>query len=357
MSKILLAEDNRDNQAVYRKMLERAGYDIDIAENGKEAIEAFRNSFHDLILMDLQMPEMDGMEAAAQIRRLDSGRRVPIIAFTALPSDAHRQACLDQGMNDFLNKPCDEKTLLSCIETWLDKRPMVLVVDDMKESRQLLKRYLKETPYAFVAARNGVEAIAAFKKNDRISLILMDMEMPVMNGYTAARTLCSLMGERKIPIIAMTAHEGEQQVQQCLRAGCTGYISKPFTAQSVMRALSEHLKRPETVLQCDQEKGPGDKKVVEIEPDIAELVPGFLNNRKNDAIKIRGLLAEGKLGEIRVIGHSMAGSAGGYGFPEIGTMGRAIETAALASRTEEIRKVSSLLMEYLATVIVVEKKA
>jgi len=113
----------------------------------------------------------------------------------------------------------------------------------------------------------------------------MDMEMPVMDGYTAARTIRALAGQRKLPIIAMTAHEGEDELQQCLRAGCTGYLSKPVTCQSVMWALSEHLKRPETVSHCDQVKGPAENNVVEIDPDLAELVPGFLNNRKKDTRK------------------------------------------------------------------------
>lgn len=356
MFKILFAEDNKENQAVYQRMLKGAGYAVDIAENGREAVAAFRRASYDLVLMDIQMPEMDGMEAAGQIRRLDSGKRVPIIAFSALPSYPHRQVCLDHGMNDFLHKPCNEETLLSCIETWQDKRPLVLIVDDMKESRQLLKHYLKDTPYAFLSARNGVEAIAAFKKNDSISLILMDMEMPVMDGYTAARTIRSLMGKKNVPIIAMTAHEGEDELQQCLRAGCTGYLSKPVTCQSVMRALSEHLKRPETASHCDQVKAPGENNVVEIDPDLAELVPGFLQNRKKDAEKMSELLAEENFGEIRIIGHSMAGSAGGYGFPEIGKIGRAIETAALGLQTEDIKKANRILREYLATVIVVEKK-
>ncbi len=356
MFKIILAEDNKDNQAVYQRMLERAGYHIDIAENGREAVEAYKRSSYDLILMDLQMPEMDGMEAAVEIRRLDSGKRVPIVAFTALPADTHRQACLDQGMNDFLNKPCDEETLLSCLELWLQLRPVILVVDDMKESRRLLKLYLKESPYTFISAKNGIEAIAAVKKEDRISLILMDMEMPVMDGYTATRTIRSMMGNNDIPIIAMTAHEGEREVQQCLRAGCTGYLSKPITRQSLMKVLTDHLKRPETVSPCDHVQGYHENSVVEIDPDIAVLVPGFLNNRKGDAEKISELLKERNFGEIRIIGHSMAGSAGGYGFPEIGKMGKAIEAAALTVSPEEIKKINNKLSEYLSTVIVVEKK-
>ncbi len=228
----------------------------------------------------------------------------------------------------------------------------ILIVDDMKESRLLLEHYLLETPYSFLSANNGIEAISAFKNDSSISLILMDMEMPVMDGYTAARTISALAGQRKLPIIAMTAHEGEHEVKQCLRAGCTGYLSKPVTHQSLMKALSEHLKAPGADSYCDQVKVSCKNSAVEIDPDIAELVPVFLNNRKRDAEKISELLAEGNFKEIRIIGHSMAGSAGGYGFPEIGKLGRAIETAALASRTEEIKKSNSMLMDYITTVTV-----
>ncbi len=356
MFRILLAEDNKDNQAVYRKMLERAGYNSDIAENGRDAVEAFKMSSYDLILMDLQMPEMDGIEATEEIRRLKNGKSVPIIAFSALPADSHRQSCLDQGMNDFLHKPCDEQLLGACLDLWLRMRPKILIVDDMKESRRLLKHFLKETPYTLLTAKNGIEAIAAVKKEDHISLILMDMEMPVMDGYTATRTIRSMITSSKIPIIAMTAHEGEREVQQCLRAGCTGYLSKPVTRQTIMKMLSEHLKIPETISHRNQEPGECMSGVVEIDPDIAELVPGFLNNRKGDTAKISRLLEEGNLEEIRIIGHSMAGSAGGYGFPEIGKIGKAIEAAALTSRIEDIKKANSTLAEYLLIVNVAVRK-
>jgi CheY-like chemotaxis protein/HPt (histidine-containing phosphotransfer) domain-containing protein len=356
MFRILLAEDNKDNQAVYRRMLEGAGYDIDIVENGREAIEAFRRSSYDLILMDLQMPEMDGMEAAVEIRRLDSGKRIPIVAFTALPPDPHRKSCLGRGMNDFLNKPCDEHTLLSCLEIWMPMRPVILVVDDMKENRRLLKHYLKETPYEFLSAKNGIEAIASFRKESRIALILMDMEMPVMDGYTAARTIRSMMGKNTIPIIAMTAHEGEQEVNRCIKAGCTGYLSKPVTQEALFQMLRKHLKRTADCSMRNHKKNSLENMVVHIDPDIAELVPGFLDNRKRDAEEIRRLLAEGNFEAIRIIGHSIAGSAGGYGFPEIGKLGKAIEAAALAVRPEEIQKKNSNLSEYLSAVTVVEKK-
>lgn len=235
------------------------------------------------------------------------------------------------------------------------RRPVILIVDDMRESRLLLEHYLQESPYSFLSAENGLEAITAYKNDSRISLILMDMEMPVMDGYTAVRTIRSLAGKKKLPIIAMTAHEGEHEVQECLRAGCTGYLGKPLTRQSIMRVLSEHLKGSGAASYGEQLKESAAKSVVEIDPDIAELVPGFLNNRKRDVEEIGRLLTEGNFDAIRIIGHSMAGSAGGYGFPVIGELGKAIEAAALTVKSEEIRTISCKLSEYLSAVIVVKK--
>lgn len=232
----------------------------------------------------------------------------------------------------------------------------ILIVDDMKECRLLLEHYLKDTPYDFISAKNGIEAIASFRKESRISLILMDMEMPVMDGYTAARTICSMMGENTIPIIAMTAHEGEQEVSRCIKAGCTGYLGKPVTQEALFKMLAKHFKGPADCSTRNHPNNSLENIVVHIDPDIAELVPGYLSNRKRDTEEIRSLLAEGNFEAIRIIGHSMAGSGGGYGFPEIGRIGKAIEAAALEVNPEEIRKKNSELAEYLSAVTVVERK-
>ena len=103
---ILVVEDNEFNQEVVLEMLEILGYAADLAKNGAEAVEVFDPDRHILILMDLQMPEMDGYEAAAIIRgRGDAGADVPIVALTANAQDADRTRCLAAGMNDHVSKP------------------------------------------------------------------------------------------------------------------------------------------------------------------------------------------------------------------------------------------------------------
>jgi signal transduction histidine kinase/DNA-binding response OmpR family regulator len=105
--RILLVEDNRVNQKLATRLLERAGHSVLVAENGREAVSAFRREAFDLILMDVQMPEMDGLEATAAIRaaEVDAGTHVPIVAMTAHAFAEDRERCLSAGMDAFLTKP------------------------------------------------------------------------------------------------------------------------------------------------------------------------------------------------------------------------------------------------------------
>jgi len=119
--RILLAEDNRVNQMVTVKLLEQAGYVVEVANNGIEALEALRQRPFDLVLMDSSMPEMGGIEAVRQIRRFDDHRAaIPIIALTAdaLPGDGERY--LEAGMSDYLPKPVRKPDLLSMVASWVD---------------------------------------------------------------------------------------------------------------------------------------------------------------------------------------------------------------------------------------------
>jgi PAS domain S-box-containing protein len=116
---ILLAEDNLINQQVAARRLEKLGHTVEIANNGAEAVAALKARSYDLILMDVQMPEMDGFEATAAIRSMPGEkRRIPIIAMTAnaLPSDCER--CLAAGMDDYIAKPVHQRTLVELIEKW-----------------------------------------------------------------------------------------------------------------------------------------------------------------------------------------------------------------------------------------------
>jgi signal transduction histidine kinase/ActR/RegA family two-component response regulator len=119
---ILLVEDNAVNQTVAGKILTKAGYIFDTVENGRQALELLTQQRYDLILMDIKMPEMDGLETTRRIRHPESrvlDRYIPIIAVTANAMRIDRQQCLDCGMNDYLAKPIDAAKLIDIIRSWL----------------------------------------------------------------------------------------------------------------------------------------------------------------------------------------------------------------------------------------------
>ncbi len=122
---ILLTEDNRVNQRVAMRILERAGHSVVIAGNGREALSALDGQGFDLVLMDVQMPEMDGFEATAAIRLKENGTptRTPIIALTAHAMKGDQERCLAAGMDDYLSKPIRPRELLNLVEKY-SKQPV-----------------------------------------------------------------------------------------------------------------------------------------------------------------------------------------------------------------------------------------
>ncbi len=142
---ILLAEDNLVNQKVAVRMLTKLGYHVDVANNGQEAIEAWEKKPYDVILMDCQMPEIDGFQATKKIREMegekdDSSAHIPIIAMTANTMDGDRENCLHTGMDDFISKPVKIEFLGQILEKWLYSK-------NSEESPQVVaSSYLTSSP-------------------------------------------------------------------------------------------------------------------------------------------------------------------------------------------------------------------
>ena len=114
--RILVAEDNPVNQKVFEIILRRDGFAVDVVSDGKQAVEAHRSKRYDLILMDLQMPELDGLEATRQIRRLPE-KQPMIIAVTADIIAGVRERCLQAGMDDYVSKPVTRQQLLDLVKS------------------------------------------------------------------------------------------------------------------------------------------------------------------------------------------------------------------------------------------------
>ena len=122
--RVLVAEDNLVNQKIALLQLQKMGYSADAVANGLEVLESIKKIHYDLILMDCQMPEMDGFEASLKIRALEAGtpKHTLIIAMTANAQDSDRKKCLDAGMDDYISKPVNVEKLNTMLLNWFERK-------------------------------------------------------------------------------------------------------------------------------------------------------------------------------------------------------------------------------------------
>ncbi len=120
-ARILLAEDNQINQEVASFILRQAGFRVDVAEHGRQALELAQAHVYDLVLMDIQMPEMDGLDATRALRALPGWKKVPILAMTANAFEEDRALCLTAGMNDHVTKPIEPDQLFATLTAWMSR--------------------------------------------------------------------------------------------------------------------------------------------------------------------------------------------------------------------------------------------
>ena len=193
----------------------------------------------------------------------------------------------------------------------------VLLVEDSPENAILMRAYLDNLALSLELAGNGVEALAKRQQRD-YDLVLMDIQMPVMDGYTATREIRSwekAHGRRRVPVVALTAHAAKEAGAESLAAGCDGHLAKPVERKDLV----------ETIAQFAQPQGIQDERVPAV---IQSPHPTFLPNCWLDLRKMREAAAALDFSVLQRIGHDCAVAAARSGFPEIANSCRVIEALA-----------------------------
>jgi signal transduction histidine kinase/DNA-binding response OmpR family regulator len=266
-SRVLVVDDNPTNRQILEETLVSWKLDVSSSGSGESAVDAWQAAEGQgapfrLILMDANMPGMDGLETSERIRLMPGGEEVAIIMLSSadLPPDRRR---FDQArIAERLLKPVSQATLRRAILGVLNhapptvaapretseraplEPPRVLLVEDNAVNQKLARRLLEKSGMAVETAVNGREAVERCAASD-YQIVFMDCQMPEMDGFEATAQIRRLEGAtRHTPIIAMTAYALPQDRERCLRSGMDGYVSKPISEGELRKMLDAFLPGP-----------------------------------------------------------------------------------------------------------------
>jgi CheY-like chemotaxis protein/nitrogen-specific signal transduction histidine kinase/HPt (histidine-containing phosphotransfer) domain-containing protein len=350
---VLLVEDNPANRLLAITILQKAGYEVDFAENGVDGLAKVAVKRYDLIISDLEMPRMDGLEMTRMIRTTetkDGAQPVPIVAFTAHAVEGIRVQCIDAGMNDYITKPIAREKLLATVSKWADVRPVILAVDDAADNRMLLRRYLSGGQFRLVEAASGDEALKKLACG-RVSLILLDMRMPGLSGPETATLIRAMPDGVHVPIIAFTASDAGGEEERLARtAGCDAFLTKPVGREKLIEAIVGQLQLPAPTASTVRVTSAPIADTVVVDDEIADYVPQYLQVRRNDAIQLHSLVAWSDFEAIRTLGHNLKGTGGSFGFPELTNIGAEIEAAAEKNDSGQLARLANRLERYVLSV-------
>jgi len=244
MFRILVVDDTPMNLDITSRMLLKAGYGVDTAVNGEEAVKMAGLWRYDLIVMDMAMPDISGSEATKMIRSAesDSGtRRVPVVAFTANANDEVRQRALRSDMDDFITKPIERRQLLAAVERSLDDRAIFLVADDCTPDRERTLLYLRGLENVGIVGAGTAAAAVAICSRQRITFALIAESLPDMGGAEAIRQIRASRDGDSIGIIPISGKADPEARNQSLTAGYAGFLEKPYGRAELLKEIQSLL--------------------------------------------------------------------------------------------------------------------
>ncbi len=225
----------------------------------------------------------------------------------------------------------------------------ILMAEDSPDNCTIALAYLEDTPYQIDVAETGLIACEMFKAGD-YNLVLMDRQMPVMDGLTATRTLRAwekAHGRPTTPIIALTASAVKGDRETCLAAGCTAYLTKPIKQDVLLQAIREYSAVGSRSLRDDSGS---ESRAQRTARRLAERVPAYLENCRHNVIVMREALDRADFETVTILGHNLRGSGGGFGFQAITDLGAGLEQASEDTDVDGARRLLSELSSYLGSV-------
>ena len=282
-ARILVVDDNVTNRLIVREFLSSRGAVLTEAGDGAAALQlleeaAAQNTPFQLVIMDQQMPVMDGFETARRIQDDPRLRGVTLLLLTSLQRKDDAEESRRLGFTRILHKPVKRQELCAAVAQALGRQPekkapgteepapvatgkairsdggveavataaptralRILLAEDNEDNRTLIRMYLKNSPHWLEIAENGGEAVDLFLHHGPFDLVLMDVQMPLMDGYAATRVIRRWeedKGKDRTPIVALTAYALKEDVRKSHEAGCDGHVTKPLKKATLLETIA-----------------------------------------------------------------------------------------------------------------------
>jgi len=250
----LIVEDSETAAKQVARYLAELGSAATIHPLGEGSVEAAIQCNPDVIILDLLLPNLSGLEVLAQLKANPATQNIPVLAISVVDE---RSRTMELGASEYLLKPISRQRFQAALSkifvedrsghtalvvTSQPKRssPLILLAEDNEANISTMMDYLQVQGYQVSLARNGVEAVK-IAKQQKPDLILMDIQMPEMDGLEATQRISSDANLATIPIIALTALAMPGDRERCIAAGAVEYLTKPVGLKKLMSIITEHL--------------------------------------------------------------------------------------------------------------------
>ncbi len=373
---VLVVDDSGDSREIMAKMLVSLGFLVETLASGSEALLRLQDESGvqtpiELVLMDWKMATMDGIEASRRIRE-ELHLTLPIIMMTAFAREVQRSAAEKVGINGFLTKPIFQSTLFDAIMDAFGKAGLhksgakmsfttkasmykkqlrgckILVADDNLTNQEVAKAILEKAGIVVTVVGDGEDAVVKVVR-ESFDAVLMDIQMPRINGFQATQQIRQIPGCQTLPIIAMTAHALKGDEEKCLEAGMDGYVSKPINQDRLFYTIWRHLLNRKrvagdailendaaTFVSGDNDRQESDAIVppltfqvpgIDVDsvlqatsldwPTFRDILLGFFRDNRTTVTTIQQAFERKELDTLQHLAHSLKGSAGNIGAGEL----------------------------------------
>jgi two-component system sensor histidine kinase/response regulator len=394
--RVLVVDDNPAAREILQEGLSTLAKSVDAVGSGKEAIAAIQERDgtdpYDLVFMDWRMPGMDGLQASRYIKSDETLRHRPaIVLVTAFGREEVREEAERLQLDGFLLKPVTKSMIVdTLVDVFADghedlrgaadldqssrlRGARILVTEDNAINQQIAVELLEGAGAIVTVANNGREAVEMVSGpgHPPLDVVLMDLQMPEMDGYQATAKLRADARLAALPIIAMTAHATVEERQRCLAAGMNDHVAKPIDPAALFEAVARFYKPAEGLLVPDQPSGPPPQEGM---PSIAgldtndglsrvggnrklyvKILRQFAEEQSRAFDQVADALSKGNHALAERLAHTLKGVAGNIGAGGVqsaaGVLERVIRDRSNADEIERSRQRVGVVLEPLATEI------